>query len=738
MDTVPGNDHFGNGTGKNDTLTRVLGYHARGWSVFPLKDKRNPHVSWKDAQTTRPSAELLRQWWTKWPDAWVGLALGEVSQTVRIDMDGVVPASELPPLPETAEFVTPSGGRGWLLQWCVGLETEVIWRGTQPHQELRLQSGGAYTVIPGSPASPGYRWVRDTPVARVPLWLEARADARLLAALEREINPEQRPPVGVADALAALKHISSDPYDIWIGVGMALRTLGAEMLPHWVEWSRTSEKFVPGECERKWESFDDLPGGYTARSLFHWAYQSDGWRPPDWCEPLTPVGSSRVLARKSREDHRHSEAWGWLHYEEGRWVRTREAIVEAQKCLLEEKRKGVAREIHKATVADPPDEARQKVLKPVLVAIKRLETQVDMTVRLAGPDPAVKCKYKDFDRQPWLFNFANGTFDFLADEFRDHRREDLLTQMCPHPWNPRAECPLWEKFLADILPDPEVREFVRLYLGCCLTGDTSVQMLPVFWGSGGNGKTTLVETVFHVLGADYSMKGKKDLLIQKTTSDHPTSLARLHGKRFVACVESGQGSKLDETLVKELTGSDTISARFMRQDEWQFETTHKIVLATNNKPEIHGMDPAIWRRVALVPFLVEFLPGDPKRDGKMGDKLKLEAVGILNWFVRACQDWLKADKVIERPPEVERATNLYRHEENKLAEFIQEYFETGQGFHLPSSEVTRLYKEWCYREREISMDKRAFGDAMKAMGFDRNRSDKHYYGLRLRTQGEPL
>ena len=140
-----------------------------------------------------------------------------------------------------------------------------------------------------------------------------------------------------------------------------------------------------------------------------------------------------------------------------------------------------------------------------------------------------------------------------------------------------------------------------------------------------------------MLGPDYAMKAPTDLLMAKRQQGHPTEQADLHGKRFVACVETDQGRRMAESLVKEITGGDKIRARRMREDYWQFSATHKIVLACNHKPTVRGTDLAIWRRLQLVPFDRIFAPDEA--DKRLGKKLRQELPGILAWAVRGCTEW---------------------------------------------------------------------------------------------------
>ncbi len=174
--------------------------------------------------------------------------------------------------------------------------------------------------------------------------------------------------------------------------------------------------------------------------------------------------------------------------------------------------------------------------------------------------------------------------------------------------------------------DQLIRYWQRL-CGLALTGSTAEQILPILHGTGANGKSTVLNAILAMLGPDYAMKAPPDLLMSKRNEPHPTGVADLFGKRLVLAIESGEGARIDETLVKELTGSDPIRARRMRENHWEFRPTHKIMLCTNHAPRVRGTDHAIWRRLKLVPFSVT-IPDD-KQDKALPDKLAAELPGIL-------------------------------------------------------------------------------------------------------------
>jgi putative DNA primase/helicase len=370
--------------------------------------------------------------------------------------------------------------------------------------------------------------------------------------------------------------------------------------------------------------------------------------------------------------------------------------------------------------------------------------RINAMLDLARSEPGIPLLPADLDRDPWLFNCPNGTLDLRTGELRQHRREDLITKLCPTEYDAGAPCPNWLAFLDAIFRGDEyLILFVQRLLGYCLTGDVREQVLPIFWGGGANGKSTLVNAVLATMGPDFAMKAPPDLLMQSRGERHPTELAALFGKRLAVVSETNQGRRLNEALVKDLTGGEPITARRMREDFWTFTATHKAVLLTNHRPQVSGTDHAIWRRLPLVPFEERFwnpddsadadkhLDPELRQDKTLGDKLAAEAPGILTWMVRGCLGWQAEG--LTWPDKVRVATAAYREAEDVLARFIADRCLTGAGMACRASALYAAYKGWAEGGNEDVLNQRRFGDAMGERGFEKYTSNGvRYRGIALR------
>ncbi len=367
---------------------------------------------------------------------------------------------------------------------------------------------------------------------------------------------------------------------------------------------------------------------------------------------------------------------------------------------------------------------------------------------LAQSEPGIPILPQDMDRDPWLLNVQNGTLDLHTGELRPHCQEDLITKLAPVRYDPDALCETWKRFLTSIFADDEaVIEFMKRWSGFSLTGDVREQILPIFWGKGANGKSTMLNVVMDVLGEDYAVKATRDLFMSKKSDSHPTQMARLHGKRLVVCIETAEGARLDEGLVKELTGGDKITARRMKEDYWQFDPTHKCVLVTNHKPEISGTDEGIWRRPKLVPFTQRFWDADKgesgpdhlRADKTLAEKLKAEAEGILRWCVEGCLAWQREGLLI--PVAVQTATTEYRGQQDTLAAFIDEHCKLQHDAKCQASKFRICFTQWAERagEKEPPSQRRlgqALVEYMSARGapFERYTNNGTWYkGIGITT-----
>jgi putative DNA primase/helicase len=438
---------------------------------------------------------------------------------------------------------------------------------------------------------------------------------------------------------------------------------------------------------------------------------------------LTDLGNARRLIHRRGRNLRYCWLWSkWLVWDGKRWIKDDSGEVYR---LAKETVAGIYQEAAAAN-----DEARKAIAKHAMrsEAGARIKEMVD----LARSD--VPVMPDELDADPDLLNAENGTIDLRTGELQEHRREDLITKIAPVEYDPDAAAPAWATFLERVLPSEELREFVQRAAGYSATGDTSEQCMFINHGTGANGKSTFQETAAAALG-DYAMRTPTETLLAKRSDGVPNDIARLKGARFVSASETEEGRRLAESRIKDLTGQDTISARFMRAEFFDFAPTHKLWLSTNHKPEIRGTDNAIWRRIRLVPWSVAIPPNE--QDKKLAAKLRDELPGVLAWVVRGCLEWRRVG--LRDPEAVCRATVEYRAEMDVLGAFLSECCVLGDDQDVAAADLYRAYSEWCKDTGEAPVKQRRFGGQLTERGtFERYRGGKdgghRWRGVDLLTQ----
>ncbi len=277
---------------------------------------------------------------------------------------------------------------------------------------------------------------------------------------------------------------------------------------------------------------------------------------------------------------------------------------------------------------------------------------------------------EDFDKNQNLFNCNNGTMDLKTMEFRKFNSSDMLTKMSLVDYISGAEFPLWYKFLDEVfLGNKDVIDFIQRAVGYSMTASIDEHCMFILYGQGLNGKTTFVETLSKIFGMYSIGLPPESIMNKKPGNNIPNDIARLKGARRVTVSESKENVTLDEALIKRLTGGDLITARFLNKEFFDFYPIFKMFLYTNKKPNIHGTDIGIWRRIRMIPFDLKIT--EENKDKDLPKKLEGELPGILNWALEGCRKWQEAG--LNTPQKVLDATNTYQLEEDDIGQFIEDH-----------------------------------------------------------------
>lgn len=477
---------------------------------------------------------------------------------------------------------------------------------------------------------------------------------------------------------------------------------------------------------------------------------------------LTDMGNAERFIYRHRGNVRYCPELGsWLIWEQttdaagairgGRWLRDENHRVYtlAQHAV---------RSIYDEANREDEIEERQKLAKHAIrsEATGRIEAMVKQAQWLDD----VTITTAELDQDAWLLNVANGTVDLRTGKLRRPRKEDFITRMVPVPYDPDAPRDTWRQFLERIFTRPgnngqptvALMDYAQRLFGYATIGDPRERILPILWGGGRNGKTTMLEAICDTLGSGYAGAIDPALLYSKRDeSQNQQHIAQLWGMRIVVAVEGGEDQKLDSALVKRITGRDTLKGRFLYKNQFSFTPTHVIALATNHKPRVSDSTASIWDRLRLVPFGARFFSEDEqefayaaewqKADRLLPERLKQERTGILAWLiegaVRYAKDGLKA------PAIVMKSTNEYKAGEDIVGRFIGDCCLTMPDASVPFRELYDAYALWHADATDGDpTSEKAFGRRLTEKGFqtDTEGTGKSKFrvrrGLRLRAAGD--
>ncbi len=456
--------------------------------------------------------------------------------------------------------------------------------------------------------------------------------------------------------------------------------------------------------------------------------KGDSWTDIKADQGRTELANARRFAATFGEDVRFCHAWRtWLTWDGTRWKIDDDGAVQRMGTNVAD---SLWYEVAKYHTKDSIEFAGKTSKASGINAMLKLA---------ASMRPICVDK---LDANHWLLNCPNGTVDLRTGELGPYRREDNITKLCPTNFNADAETYSFDHFLDGVFGgNATLIGFLQRLFGYCLTGDVREQCLPVFHGSGANGKSTLLTAIQDALGIDYSTTAPPSLLMEKKTPAHPTELAGLFGKRLVVAQETNQGARLAESTVKQLTGGDRVSARLMREDFWEFNPTHKLILCTNHKPRVKGTDHAIWRRLLLIPFANKFWnpakgesgPDELRQDKGLPAKLKAEAEGILAWMVQGCLAWQRDG--LQVPDIVRAATEVYRSASDIVGRFVTECCLTIPSERVKFSVLYLALESWCEDAGDSVPSRRFVGEWLRDAEFrDHSNNGRWYLGIAIKTE----
>ena len=700
--------------------TAAIRYAAKGWSVVPLhcivdgrcscgrppgdgsgEDKspgKHPRTAngLTDAST---DPEVIRGWIETWPVSNLALITGSVSGLVALDVDvrhgGLTSLEELAgddPQKWGTDLIAQTGGGG--LHLLFKHPDRLVRNRVALRPGLDIRGDGGYIVAaPSNHLSGGtYEWRAQGESGEIPEWLAPLLAEREFAPVLPDVIPE-----GQRD------HTMTS-----IAGTMRARGVGHEAI---LSALRIENR------DRCQPPLDDSDLRRIAASVG--TYKPGPPEPPQ----RTDLGNGQRLVWRHGADLRYGAEWHkWLLWTGTHWQTDRDEEIFR---LAKETALAIADE---AKRTDDQDE-RNKIFKHA--AATQASSKLKAMVELARSEREIAVQQTVFDTDPWKLNTLNGTIDLKTGDLGEARRSDLITKVCPVRYDPHARCPTWDSFLHQTFDDDAAMiAFIQRALGYSLTGDVREQKLFFLNGTGANGKSTLMETFGFMLG-EYAQRAAFATFTQKANDGGPRNdLARMVGARTVITSEVDAGRRLDEALIKMLTGGDRVAARFLFQEIFEFHPQFKVFIFGNHRPQILGTDHAIWRRIDLIPFEVQ-IPDD-KQDKELKTKLRDELPGILAWTVRGCLEWQQVG--LCQPPKVVQATADYKESQDVLEQFLRECTEVGRGAETQASVLHSEFTSWCQTNNERPWAMKAFGQRMGERGTAKrvDRVGAFYVGIQLR------
>ena len=713
-------------------LQQLQYYSQRNLPIFPLywmsgdecscgkKDCRSqgkhPLVCDGFKSATTDISKILR-WHEKWPHANWGIRTGDAvnggSGLLVVDIDQnsggfenwEMLRSEHPG--ELIETVTVETGGGGVHLWFVYPSGTNIRSGAGVlGPGIDIRADGGYVVVPPSQTRKFYKFDLnpiETPIAHPPDWL--------LSLLNGSSESSRTQTNGITRKDAQVSQ--GERHQALSKLGGSMRRLGMiedEILAALL--AIRDKRFAHGDHP---VSDDEVA------KVAEWVANKSR----DYA--LTDLGNAERFIDQHGDDVLYClELVKWLTWDWQRWSpdRTEEIVRRGHQTV-----RNISLEVDNTM----GEEQKEAILKHAMrsEALGRVKNMINSARAYVPVLP------EDLDQESMLLNCTNGIVDLNTGDLLTHTRERLMTKMIKVKYDPKAECKEWEKFL-DLVTggDKKLQYSLQLAIGYSLTGSTDEHLFFFLYGLGANGKTTFTETIRRLMG-DYSHRTDIEALLQSWRHGQEATphLADLAGARFVLASELPENRKLNESLIKEITGGDSITARYLYGQPFSFQPTHKLWVFGNHKPNISGTDEGIWRRMrGIFPFKVT-IPENQRRP--MSEILRIfesEFSGILNWAVTGCLMW--QSNGLEFAPAMKDAAEEYRTEQDLVQQFIEERCDMHSEYSEMKDSLYKAWRDWCEDSGEENARRRSkhwLTRQMTNRGFDHyGDSKKMLQGLKLR------
>ncbi|ROL55826.1 hypothetical protein D9V84_10460 [Bacteroidetes/Chlorobi group bacterium Naka2016] len=765
-------------------LKRIFGYLEHGLSIIPIiKGSKRPAINWKEYQERHPTSDEIRKWFTN-RQFDVALVAGRVSGNLEIididnhqgDADKIfwewkeIVNNTIPNLFEKLLIQKSQSGGFHIIyraDCTIPGNTRLASRKIDGKVDTFIETrgeGGYALIFPSN----NYEILQGS-FSKIPLL--SKEERNVLIAICRSFNQD------AAESTPKKEYIENSkdgrPGDIFNRQGdikrilerhgwTLVRQIGEKEFwrrpgKEGREWSATfnfipnkfyvfssnAKPFEPFHCYDKFSVYTLLEhnGDFraAAKELANMGYSGNG--KPKRIEqilgkekimtngnlpPLTEVGNAqrfkKIFEKKLKYNHSSKE---WLIWDGIRWrADTKDNIRLLGKSISESIEKDEP--LYVAAGYD------QKAVRSWHKSSQTLRN-IDASLKLAACDPAFATENFNWDTDPYLVNFKNGTLDLRDIKFYKNRPEDMITKLIPYEFDPKATSPLWDEALNMYFEGKkDLIEFVQKCCGLSLCGAHLEEIILFLYGTGANGKSIFINTLRSVFGEYAGLLPIEALITQRFDDTKKSEIASLVGTRLVVTTEIPVGKNLNEATVKMLTGGDAIKVRNLYQNFFTLEPTFTLWIFGNHKPEIRGADNGIWRRMALIPFEKTIPPEKRLPQSIILEKLKQEATGIISWIV---EGWRKySSEGLKRPEAVVAATENYKDDQDPLSGFFLDQIVIIPEGKEKGHDLYQSYLKWCENLKEFPIGKKVFFRILEEKGFsvlkDR-KGQKIFFGLSL-------
>lgn len=717
----------------NHLLDAALEYASRGFYVLPLHypiinrnglfcschlgkecPKPGKHPQWHETlikhgvHDASIDPNQIKLWWQEWPKANVGIATGSISNLFVIDADSpiIVTDAEQRGLPQTPKVTTGNGSHAWFNHPGFVVPNKVKIDG------FDFRGDGGLVVAPPSLHYSGkrYEWsvTLEAPLAACPDWITqliTRSKEYTSVAITKDATQDSAYGLGALKKAIAVVTTSNNGHrnDTFYRATASLYNLvaGGELTSATVDYEMTNA------AESVGLSSDEITKTLNSAKTHGAANPRNAPKREQADVDLlkftnTDEGNAERLVALYGDDIHYVSQWNtWVYWNDAYWQH--DTLDHVSRLAIK-----MIKLLLNAAVELDDEEKRKKAVMFALQSHSR--KAIDNMLTLAKAQLGVRIDASMFNADQWLLNVANGTLDLKTGKLQPHQQSDLITKMIDVPFDPNASAPTWIDFLNTVFGnDQPLIDYVQRALGYSITGDVREDCLHFAFGSGGNGKSTFFKAIEKILG-DYAHKSPSSMLMASKFEGIPVDVADLQGKRLVVASEVSKGVRWNEAKIKDLTGGDKLTARYMRANPFTFEPTHKLWIYGNYKPVVVGADEGIWRRLRLIPFTVK-IP-DNIKDTTFDDRFDVELPGILAWIVKGCLAWQQYG-LGEMPNTVKAATNEYRAEMDKLQTFIDERCIIGKFERCLFGDIYAAYVQYCKSVGEFVVDKREFKERLE-------------------------